>query len=49
MPSKTSRKKPKIDLWEITGCVHIQEIETKGVHGFVEIFKVGAGTNQYET
>jgi hypothetical protein len=21
------RKKPKIDLWEITGCVQIQEIE----------------------
>jgi hypothetical protein len=24
---RTAEKKPKIDLWEITGCAQIQEIE----------------------
>jgi hypothetical protein len=27
MAKKLSGKKPKIDLWEITGCAQIQEIE----------------------
>jgi hypothetical protein len=29
------RKKPKIDLWEITGCAQIQEIERPGGDSFV--------------
>jgi hypothetical protein len=33
------RKKPKIDLWEITGCAQIQEIERPGMMHFGNLFK----------
>jgi hypothetical protein len=40
MAKKLSGKKPKIDLWEITGCAQIQEIEWPGVWAYLDFCSI---------